>query len=59
MVESIGKDASAMRYHIGGKLLDRPELDNALGHSADRTFADRPGLQWLTSRKLPGIGFAN
>jgi len=35
-VESIRKDSSAMRYHIGGKVLDRPELDNALAHSTDR-----------------------
>lgn len=35
-VESIRKDGSAMRYKVGGKLLDRPELDNVLGHSADR-----------------------
>ena len=36
VVESIRKDDSAMRYNVGGKLLDRPELDNVLGHSADR-----------------------
>ena len=35
-VESIRKDGSAMRYKVGEKLLDRPELDNVLGHSADR-----------------------
>src|SRR5215469_10909149 len=35
-VESIRKDGSAIRYKVGGKLLDRPELDNVLGHSADR-----------------------
>ena len=35
-VESIRKDSSAMRYHIGGKALGRPELDNALAHSANR-----------------------
>ena len=35
-VESIRKDGSAIRYKVGGKLLDRPELDNLLGHSADR-----------------------
>jgi len=35
-VESIRKDGSATRYKVGGKLLDRPELDNTLGHSADR-----------------------
>jgi oligoendopeptidase F len=36
LVESIRKDGSAIRYKIGGKLLDRPELDNVLGHAADR-----------------------
>ena len=35
-VESIRKDGSAIRYKVGGKLLDRPELDNVLGHAADR-----------------------
>ena len=35
-VEAIRKDGSATRYKVGGKLLDRPELDNTLGHSADR-----------------------
>ena len=37
LVESIRKADSATRYHVGGKLLDRPELDNVLGHSADRS----------------------
>jgi hypothetical protein len=36
LVESIRKADSAMRYHVGGKMLDRPELDNAIGHSPDR-----------------------
>jgi oligoendopeptidase F len=36
LVESIRKDGSAIRYKIDGKLLDRPELDNVLGHAADR-----------------------
>jgi oligoendopeptidase F len=36
LVESIRKDGSAIRYKIGGKLLDRPELDNVLGHAVDR-----------------------
>ena len=36
LVESIRKADSATRYHVGGKVLDRPELDNVLGHSADR-----------------------
>jgi hypothetical protein len=35
-VESIRKDGSAIRYKVGGKLLDRPELDNVLARSADR-----------------------
>jgi oligoendopeptidase F len=35
-VESIRKDGSTIRYRIGGKQLDRPELDNVLGHEADR-----------------------
>jgi oligoendopeptidase F len=35
-VESIRKDGAALRYKVGGKLLDRPELDNLLGHSPDR-----------------------
>jgi oligoendopeptidase F len=36
LVESIRKDGSSIRYKINGKLLDRPELDNALGHAVDR-----------------------
>ena len=36
LVESIRKDGSAIRYKIGGKLLDRPELDNVLDHEVDR-----------------------
>jgi len=35
-VEAIRKDGSTIRYQVGGKSLDRPELDNALGHSTDR-----------------------
>jgi oligoendopeptidase F len=36
LVESIRKDGSDIRYNVGGKKLDRPELDNVLGHAADR-----------------------
>src|SRR5712692_9680555 len=36
LVESIRKDGSSIRYKINGKLLDRPELDNVLGHAVDR-----------------------
>jgi peptidase M3-like protein len=35
-VESIRKDGSATRYKVGGKLLDRPELDNVIARSAER-----------------------
>src|SRR5262252_1562512 len=35
-VESIRKDGSAIRYKVGGKSLDRPELDNVLARSSDR-----------------------
>ena len=35
-VESIRKDGSTIRYKIGGKPLDRPELDNVLGHEVNR-----------------------
>src|SRR5262249_55630180 len=35
-VESIRKDGSAIRYKVGGKSLDRAELDNVLARSSDR-----------------------
>jgi oligoendopeptidase F len=35
-VESIRKDGSTIRYKIGAKQLNRPELDNVLGHEANR-----------------------
>ena len=35
-VESIRKDGSSIRYKIGAKQLNRPELDNVLGHEDNR-----------------------
>ena len=35
-VESIRKDGSSIRYKIVAKQLNRPELDNVLGHEANR-----------------------
>ena len=40
-VESIRKDGAALRYKVGGKVLDRPELDNLLGHSPDRHLREQ------------------
>jgi oligoendopeptidase F len=37
-VESIRKASSAKRYKIAAKPLDRPELDNAIAHDADRNL---------------------
>jgi oligoendopeptidase F len=37
-VESIRKDGSTIRYKVGAQQLDRPELDNVLGHEANRNF---------------------
>jgi oligoendopeptidase F len=49
LVESIRKDGAAMRYEVGGQSLDRPELDNALGHSADRDVRKQA---WFAMAKL-------
>jgi len=35
-VESIRKEGSTIRYKVGARELDRPELDNVLGHEANR-----------------------
>ena len=37
-VEAIRKASSAKRYTIATKLLDRPELDNAIAHDSDRNL---------------------
>ena len=49
LVESVRKADSAMRYSVGGRMLDRPELDNALGHSADRNTRQQA---WLAEAHL-------
>jgi len=53
-VESIRKDGSAIRYDVGGKLLDRPELDNVLGHSADRDLRRQAWYAQANLTKLTG-----
>jgi hypothetical protein len=53
-VESIRKDGSAIRYKVGGKLLDRPELDNVLGRSADRDLRRQAWYAQADLTKLTG-----
>jgi oligoendopeptidase F len=53
-VESIRKDGSAIRYKVGGKLLDRAELDNVLGHSADRDLRRQAWYAQADLTKLTG-----
>ncbi|MBV8476911.1 MAG: hypothetical protein JOZ36_09615 [Acidobacteria bacterium] len=54
VVESIRKDGSAMRYTIGEKSLDRPELDNVLGHTADRDLRRQAWYAQAELTKLTG-----
>jgi oligoendopeptidase F len=53
-VESIRKDGSAIRYKIGGKSLDRPELDNVLGHEANRDVRRQAWYAQADLTKLTG-----
>jgi oligoendopeptidase F len=53
-VESIRKDGSAIRYKIGGKSLDRPELDNVLGHEANRDLRRQAWYAQADLTKLTG-----
>jgi oligoendopeptidase F len=53
-VESIRKDGSGIRYKIGGKLLDRPELDNVLGHEVDRDLRRQAWYAQADLTKLTG-----
>jgi oligoendopeptidase F len=60
LVESIRKDGSAIRYKIGGKLLDRPELDNVLDHEVDRdlrrqAWYAQADLTRLTGDRIRGV----
>src|SRR5215469_6358582 len=54
VVESIRKDGSAIRYRVGGKLVDRPELDNVLGHTADRDLRRQAWYAQADLTKLTG-----
>jgi oligoendopeptidase F len=54
LVESIRKDGSTIRYKIGGKLLDRPELDNVLGHEVDRDLRRQAWYAQAELTKLTG-----
>ena len=54
MVESIRKDGSAIRYKVGGKSLDRPELDNVLGHATDRDLRRQAWYAQAELTKLTG-----
>jgi peptidase M3-like protein len=54
IVESIRKDGSAIRYKVGGKSLDRPELDNVLGHAADRDLRRQAWYAQADLTKLTG-----
>lgn len=54
IIESIRKDSSALRYSIGGKKLDRPELDNVLGHDPDRTLRREAWFAKAEHTKLTG-----
>ncbi|MBS1852483.1 MAG: hypothetical protein JST79_16380 [Acidobacteria bacterium] len=54
IIESIRKDSSALRYTIGGKQLDRPELDNVLGHEADRDLRREAWYAKADHTKLMG-----
>jgi oligoendopeptidase F len=53
-VESIRKDGSTIRYKIGGRLLDRPELDNALSHEANRDLRRQAWYAQADLTKLTG-----
>jgi len=53
-VESIRKDGSALRYRIGGKSLDRPELDNVLGHETNRDLRRQAWYAEADLTKLTG-----
>jgi oligoendopeptidase F len=60
VVESIRKDGSAIRYRVDGKLLDRPELDNVLGHTPDRdlrrqAWYAQAGLTKLTGDRIRAV----
>src|SRR5215469_4472785 len=54
IVESIRKDGAAIRYRVGGKLLDRPELDNVLGHTFDRELRRQAWYAQADLTKLTG-----
>jgi oligoendopeptidase F len=54
LVESIRRDGSTIRYKIGGKLLDRPELDNVLGHEVDRDLRRQAWYAQAELTKLTG-----
>jgi oligoendopeptidase F len=54
IVESIRKDGSAIRYRVGGKSLDRPELDNVVGHSPDRELRRQAWYAQADLTKLTG-----
>jgi oligoendopeptidase F len=54
LIESIRKNGSAIRYKIGGKLLDRPELDNVLGHEVDRDLRRQAWYAQADLTKLTG-----
>jgi oligoendopeptidase F len=54
LAESVRKDGSTIRYKIGGKLLDRPELDNVLGHAVDRDLRRQAWYAQADLTKLTG-----
>ena len=54
VVESIRKDGSSIRYRVGGKSLDRPELDNVLGHTSDRELRRQAWYAQADLTKLTG-----
>jgi oligoendopeptidase F len=54
VVESIRKDGSAIRYRVGGKLLDRPELDNVLGQDPNRDLRREAWYAKAELTKLTG-----
>lgn len=54
LVESVRKDGSTIRYKIGGKLLDRPELDNVLGQAVDRDLRRQAWYAQADLTKLTG-----
>ncbi|HXY06626.1 MAG TPA: M3 family metallopeptidase [Terriglobales bacterium] len=53
-VESIRKDGSTIRYKIGAKLLDRPELDNVLGQETNRDLRRQAWFAQADLTKLTG-----